>query len=360
MNQRARLPPPAVQDRPLNDDGRNIAPSLGALCGEGAQQRVDVARAQRVTEVSLRDSTSDRQTYYGLPLLQPLVWKSSIPVYFYVGGLAGASCALGAAAQFRGRRLRRLVRRTRYIGAAGAAISAALLIEDLGVRSRFVNMLRVFRPTSPMNLGTWILTAFGGAASGAALLGGRSGALGVLGEACGAAAGIFGLPLAGYTGVLVGNTSIPVWQLARTSLPPLFIASAISSAASAQELLPLTRAEERVARRYAIAGKAVELATALWVDLEVGRVPRAARPLRSGLPALSWHGAKLATAASLLLTLLPGRSRRRNLAAGILGTAGAVATRLSLVHAGRRSAMDAKASFAQQRQGLGAAEIRSP
>src|SRR5207244_7054583 len=100
----------------------------------------------------------------------------------------------------------------------GAALSAGLLIEDLGIRSRFIYMLRVFRPTSPMNVGSWLLTGFGLAAGGALLLRGR------LGQAAGVAAGILGLPLTGYTGVLLANTAVPLWQEGRTALPPLFVA----------------------------------------------------------------------------------------------------------------------------------------
>ena len=352
-----QLPPEATQLVPPVADGRNIAPALGLLRGEAAQQRNEKARAQRVAMTELGSATADGKSYFGLPLLQPVVWKHSIPIYFYIGGLAGASCALGAAAQLGGPRLRRLVRRARWTGLAGAAISGGLLIEDLGRPERFLNMLRVFRPTSPMNLGTWILTGFGGCVSAAAVLGQRRGVAGKLGEAAGVAAGVLGLPLAGYTAVLISNTAVPVWQLARASLPPLFLASAASSAASLFELLPLTRHEEKVVKRFGAAGKIAELISTVAIDRDVARVPRAAVPLRSGLSGVLWHAAKVATAASLALTVWPGRSTRRRRIAGVLGTLGALATRLSLLQAGRRSAHDAQASFAQQRAGLGAAQV---
>ena len=351
------LPPEATQRAPLVADGRNIAPSLGLLRGEAAQQKNLKARSQRISMAELGSSTSDGKSYYGLPLLQPVIWKHSIPFYFYIGGLSGASCALGAAAQLGGPGLHRLVKRARLIGTVGAAISAGLLIEDLGRPERFFNMMRVFRPSSPMNMGTWILTAFGGAVGAAALFGQRPGAVGKLGEAAGVAAGVLGLPLAGYTAVLIANTAVPVWQLARASLPPLFLGSAASSAASFFELLPLTRREEKVVKRFGAAGKIAELVATLAIDRDVGRVPRAALPLRSGFSGALWHAAKVATAASLALTVWPGRSTKRRRIAGVLGTLGALATRLSLLQAGRRSAQDAQASFAQQRAGLGAAQV---
>src|SRR2546428_564091 len=81
----------------------------------------------------LRDSTSDRETYYGVPLLKEHVWKAAVPAYFYVGGVAGASAALGAAATWSGSPLLGgLVRKTRLIAAGGAAVCPALLIDDLG------------------------------------------------------------------------------------------------------------------------------------------------------------------------------------------------------------------------------------
>ncbi|HMA08713.1 MAG TPA: NrfD/PsrC family molybdoenzyme membrane anchor subunit, partial [Ramlibacter sp.] len=208
-----------VQPRP--SDGRNIDQTLGTLRGEGALQEIanlDEARPFE-TRPYRAEATAEQDSYYGLPLLKETVWKWAIPAYFYVGGLAGASAALSAASLLRGRALSQVARAGKLIAAGGAVASAALLIQDLGIRRRFIYMLRVFRPTSPMNLGSWILTAFGGAAM-AALLPGRTG------DAASVAAGVIGLPLTSYTGVLLANTAVPLWQGARTTLPPVFVASA--------------------------------------------------------------------------------------------------------------------------------------
>lgn len=311
----------------MRADGRNIDQTLGALRGEGALQEV----AQ--VEQEQPQKTDEQPSYYGMPLLKQAVWKWPVPTYFYVGGLAGASAALGAAAMLRN--LRGLVRVGRFIAAAGAAASAALLIQDLGIRRRFVYMLRVFRPTSPMNLGSWLLGAFG-TASTAALLPGRKG------DVASAISGVLGLPLAGYTAVLIANTAVPLWQEGRTLLPPLFVASAAVSAASALELLPLRGEEARVVRRLAIAGKAAELGAGFALEQGVSPVERVGRPLKQSL---LWKAAKLCTGASLLLSL----SRRARTLAGILGTAGSLATRFAIFHAGQASARDPLATFAQQR-----------
>src|SRR5436305_1219804 len=79
------------------------------------------------------------------------------------------------------------------------------LIADLGRAERFLNMLRIFKPRSPMNLGAWCLMAFsGGAASSVAadLLKRRR-----LARAFGAMNAVLGGYLGSYTGVLLASTA---------------------------------------------------------------------------------------------------------------------------------------------------------
>src|SRR5579872_1547861 len=83
--------------------------------------------------------------YYGIPLLKPPSWTWEIPLYFFVGGAAGAAAVIGAVADYT-RAERKIVRDARWIAAAGSVISPALLISDLGRPLRFLNMLRVFKP----------------------------------------------------------------------------------------------------------------------------------------------------------------------------------------------------------------------
>src|SRR5919206_1182670 len=99
------------------------------------------------------------RTYYGRAVLKEPVWSWEIPWYFFAGGLAGASSNLALVARLTGND--KLARRAHLAALGGAAVSPVLLIMDLGRPKRFYNMLRVFKPTSPMNLGTWILTSFG-------------------------------------------------------------------------------------------------------------------------------------------------------------------------------------------------------
>ena len=281
-------------------------------------------------------------TYYGLPALKKPVWKPYIPAYFYAGGVAGACAALAAAAQlFGGARFRRLVCRARWIAAGGAVLSGAFLIIDLGRPSRFLYMLRVFRPTSPMNLGTWLLASFGGTSAAAAIFGW---------PVAGVTAGLLGLPLTTYTAVLLGNTAVPVWNGARRTMPLLFAASAVSSAASLLELLPARPSERRLIHRLALAGKVAELAGAGALERELAsRGPGPVQaPLRLGASGGLWRAAKVVTAASAVLELFPNR-RHHRIAAGVAGTVGALFLRFALLAAGRASTMNPKATFEPQR-----------
>ena len=98
--------------------------------------------------------------------MKETVWGPDIPSYLFLGGLAGASSALAAAAQLS--RHPELAR-TAKAGAAGAiSLSMVALVHDLGRPARFVNMLRVLKVTSPMSVGTWILSAYTPLALGAA------------------------------------------------------------------------------------------------------------------------------------------------------------------------------------------------
>ncbi|HEX3557380.1 MAG TPA: NrfD/PsrC family molybdoenzyme membrane anchor subunit [Thermoanaerobaculia bacterium] len=342
-----------------DQDGRYVAPTLGLLAGEGAQQRVDTtAEAFPSRTFVWRDLPShsfpaDEPTYYERPVLKEPVWIWAVPLYFYAGGTAGAAAVLAATAQgLAGDELHGLVRTCRWVAAVGGAAGAALLIRDLGRPERFLNMLRVIRPTSAMSLGSWVLAGAASATMGSALLSEHRGRLGRLGHFAGAVGGLLGMPLAGYTAVLLGNTAVPVWKATRRSLPHLFIGSAVSGVASLFGLLPVNLAprEVKVVERFGILGKVVDLAAMAVVEHEAGRIEPVGRPLREGVPGTLWRAARALTGASLVLSLLPGRGRAKRAAGGLLGTAGALALRFAVFHAGKASARDPRATFRQQRQ----------
>lgn len=343
--------------------GRFIDSEMALLMGEAARQKTPEkpteAPARPPTVIPSRfPSMPEGPTYFGQPVLQPPVWVWSVPAYFYVGGTAGAALVLGSAAQaMDGRALSGLVRRCRWIGAAGIFLGTSLLVYDLGKPARFLNMLRVFRPTSPLSVGSWLLAVAGPLAGASAVLDGRGGLLGRLGGAASHLCGLLGMPLAGYTGVVLAYTAVPVWQDARRSIPALFTASAMAGTASLLQLMDLGWREHRVVRRFGLIGQAAELAGAFVVDRETSRVPRVGEPLRKGFPGLLWNAAKVLSAASLLISLAPGVSRRKRILAGSLGAAGALCLRFGIMEAGKRSAADPRATFEHQRMGYGAAEV---
>ncbi len=107
------------------------------------------------------------RSYYGRPVIKEPVWETlDVAGYLFLGGLAGASSALAASAELSGRP--ELARAAKTVAAGAIGLSVVALVHDLGRPKRFVNMLRVFKPTSPMSVGTWLLTGYGPAAGVAA------------------------------------------------------------------------------------------------------------------------------------------------------------------------------------------------
>jgi formate-dependent nitrite reductase membrane component NrfD len=341
-------------------DGRFIDPSIGSLVGEAAGQKVprdsdSRARSGGGPPLDVRDAhdrpDAQDDTYYGLPVLKEPVWLWVVPAYFVVGGLGGASAVLGTAAQTVG--LRRLASRCRWTNTAAVVVGTGLLIYDLGRKERFLNMLRVFRRTSPMSVGSWVLAASGGAASTAALLSESDGLLRSLGDLSGAGAGVLGMPLAGYTAVLLSNSAVPAWKEAGRTLPFLFVSSAMNSAASLLELMNLDEDEARVVRRFGTAGRAAELLSGVMVEREVARAERTARAYKQGLAGLLWRGGEALAGVSLILGMLPGRSRLKRFTSGITGGAAAAAAKFAVFYAGKASVRDPRTTFDPQRRDHG-------
>jgi formate-dependent nitrite reductase membrane component NrfD len=344
-------------DSARSDDGRNIDPSLGTLTGEGAQQRIEQPdpHPDREPEVWTHrpdESLGDEPTYYDRPVLRQPVWIWAVPAYFYVGGVAGAAATLGAVVQALAReRMWTLVVRCRWLAALGGMLGTALLIYDLGRPERFLNMLRVFRISSPMSVGSWVLAAAGSFTFGSAILAHTQGPLRKLGDLAGYIAALAGLPLAGYTAVLIAKTAVPVWQAARTHLSFLFIGSAMASAASLLKFMFLSRAEEKSVNAFYIAGLSTELATEFLMERQVSRVEPVGKPLEEGVSGALLKAAKVMSILGLVLALLPGGSRPKRILEGLLGTLGSICLRFGIFYAGNASARDPRATFRQQRAG---------
>ena len=281
--------------------------------------------------------------YYGSPVLKKPAWTWEVPLYFFVGGAAGAAALLGSVGKFSGAS-RRLVRDAQWLAAIGGAISPALLISDLGVPSRFLNMLRVFKAQSPMSVGSWTLVAFSGSAAAAATLAEweqRSARrFPVLSDAAEISAALTGLILSTYTGVLVGASAVPVWNRNVSLLPVHF---ATSGLAAASAMLELRGNESGPLNALGLMASAAE--TGIGAKLELHR-GAATEPLRRGASGWTMRMAGfLSGPLPLMLRLLSlgaGHERKRKLrrAAAISSIAGSLVTRFAWMGAGHASAKD--------------------
>lgn len=282
-------------------------------------------------------------SYYGRPVVKAPVWQPAIALYFYTGGVAGASSVVAFAAGLAGNR--RLARSALLASVAGVAVSGPLLVADLGRPARFLNMLRVAKPTSPMSVGSWVLTFFAPASmlAAASELTGRTPRLGRI-AACVAAA--LGPVVATYTAVLVADTAIPAWHDAYRELPFLFAGSAAASAAgTALAFTPV--AEAGPARRLAVLGAFLELGAFRAMEKRLGEV---AGPYENGRAGKLAKAAEVCSAAGVVLVVTAGRRRPAAVGAGALLCAGSLLTRFSVFRAGFESAADPAATVGPQRR----------
>jgi formate-dependent nitrite reductase membrane component NrfD len=201
-------------------------------------------------------------------------WEWWILAYFFFGGIAGGSYAIGTLIRLVGSPADQGAARTAYIVSFIALIPCPIFLSvDLGQPLRFWHMLvdtseggLSFKYWSPMSAGSWALLLFGlfsfvsflGALgqSGTAALGGIgrfiAGGAGAVWSVIGTGLGFF---IAGYTGVLLAVSNEGVWSDAAWVLGGMFLASALSG--SAALLLLVTRS-----RRDVEAGTATRLEVA--------------------------------------------------------------------------------------------------
>jgi formate-dependent nitrite reductase membrane component NrfD len=287
------------------------------------------------------------KSYYGRPIVKEPVWQPEIPWYLFTGGLGGASSVLSLVARASGNKL--LAQRSIQIASAADAVSPLLLISDLGRPERFLNMLRVFKVTSPMSVGSWILAYSSTASSISAFLN-TIGRLKRVAELARIASAASGAPLAVYTGTLFSDTAIPVWHEARQELPFLFGASAVASAGAASTMVVPT-SEAGPARRMAIGGAIVENVVMKTMEKRLGMLGEPYQQDEAG------RYGKLAKACSLggaaLIGLAGRRSRVTSVAGGALLLAGEAALRWSVFKAGFQSARDPKYTVIPQRERAG-------
>lgn len=298
-------------------------------------------------EMPMVDDVEFSDSYYGRPIVKAPPWDWKISAYLFVGGVAGGSALLAAGADAAG--LEKLRRNTRITALAGTVTGAGFLILDLGRPERFLHMMRTFKPSSPMNMGTWVLGGFGTLAGVAAAyevdqatgeklpLGPLRPVLRWAEKPSGILAAIVGAPLASYTGALLADTSVPTWHAAKENLSYLFVSSAaIASAGVAMITTPT--AQTRPARAFATIGTAAELYFS--EKLTEPMHPAEAEPLKTGRAGKKMRWAKRLTIAGGIGAALLGRNRWAAAASGAaLATASAL-TRMAVLEAGIDSTKD--------------------
>ena len=286
-------------------------------------------------------------SYHGQPIINPPVWAElDIAGYLFAGGLAGGSSILAAGARLTDRPV--LARRSTLCAAAAISGSLLALIHDLGRPARFLNMLRVFKPSSPMSVGVWLLVAyaplsFAGAGSELTGIAPRAG------RAAGIGAGVLGAAVASYTAALIADTSVPAWHEAHRELPFLFVGSA-AAAGSGFGLIAAPLAENRPARRMAVLGATTELLVERLMERRLGMIADALHEGHAGRR-LALAG-RLTVAGAAGAAALGGRSRPAALLSGAALMAGSALTRFGIFAGGMSSARDPRYTVEPQRERL--------
>ncbi len=296
---------------------------------------------------------AEPRSYYGQPVLAKPVWSKEIPLYFWVGGVAGASAPLALVASLSGND--ELARRAQGAALAGAVISPVLLIKDLGKPTRFFNMLRVFKVTSPMSVGSWILSGFGAAVTlGAARE--FTDLVPRLGRAGQVAGLLLGPGLATYTATLIANTAVPAWHDARGELPYVFAASSLATAGGLATALTPARSAA-TARRLTVAGAAAELVITRVLERRLSA--RVGAAYHQGRPGQLLRAAKALTGAGAVAVVTSRGRRPAAIAGGLAVLAGGLLERWGIFEAGVASAQDPKATVGPQRDRITQRDGRS-
>ena len=274
------------------------------------------------------------------PVIQPAVWTWEVPLYFWVGGIATGSSFIALACDLVGDRRSAAI--ARKVALAAIVPGSPLLIMDLGRPERFLNMLRIFKPRSPMSMGAWCLVAYTNAT-------GVSVAADILerprlARAAGALSALLGTYLGSYTGVLLSSTAVPVWARSRLFLSPIFVATAAATGAAATRLtlaatgLPVGHPTRTAVARIETTAMATELGLSYYNEKRLGRLGHV---LEEGRPGGLFKGAKRAVEAGLALRLLGRRGGGlAQHASSLLFLGAGLAFRYAWVGAGRESARD--------------------
>jgi hypothetical protein len=320
--------------------GRDAISAVQATDGRRPRPARRAAREEPVVgEATFR-------SYYELPIINKPVWESpDIPGYLFLGGLAGASSVAAAAASLTRRTV--MARGLKLTSTGAIALSGAALVHDLGRPARFLNMLRVFKPSSPMSVGSWLLVGFA-PLSAAAAFSALTGRLKVVGAAGTAGAALLGPLVATYTAALISDTAVPAWHDGYREMPFVFAASAASSAAGVG-LLVAPLHESAPVRRLGLVAAAAELGLLEVMKRRMGEVGEAYSESPKGHR--YERAAQLATGAGIALgAVLGGRSRWAGALAGAGLVVGSALARFAIFETGITSAENPRYTVVPQRR----------
>lgn len=307
--------------------------------------------ANEATTGVVTASTQVEQTYYGKPVIKAAHWRWLVINYFFLAALTGASAAIATLADLFTKD-HRLAQFARYLALATAIPAPILLVFDLGRPERALNMFRILKLRSPMSLGSWALLLHGlsaGALGSLQLLADitRRDTLGGLRRGLGIVTMPISLFVAGYTGVLLAATNVPLWARNYLLMGPTFITSAFSSALSALALMLHLAGDERPETAQGLArAETICLAAELGLLLaSVQRLGALGKPLTSGRwGRLFWPGTFLGGVVLPLTLLLRGQTRSKEetqqsrVVAAILALLGGYILRMVMIFAGKDSA----------------------
>ncbi|KUI15296.1 polysulfide reductase [Mycobacterium lehmannii] len=298
------------------------------------------------------------RSYYGKQILKTPVWDWRIAAYLFCGGLSGGAAMLAAGADLTGRNELRKV--TRIGSLVSILASLYFLIADLGRPERFHHMLRVAKPSSPMSMGTWILSAYGpgsGVIAVAELMPRRlrKTALGRLVERAARPAGLWAAGtasgVASYTAVLLSQTAVPAWREAHPYLPFVFTGSAAASGAGLGMLLA-PYDETGPARRMAVLGAGMEVGASRLMERRMGVEGEA---YTTGRPHRLRQLSEVLTVGGAVGAAL-GRNRGTMVASGAALLVGSALQRFGVFEAGVASTRDPKYVVVPQRERVDARE----
>ena len=332
----------AIEDAPVAGAQRDWGDARWSyLYKPDTRYRTDAGDDEAVRDAArrMRGGAEAPEVIQG-PFIHPAVWTWEVPLYFWFGGIATGSSFVAVAADVVGDEDSAVL--ARRIALAAAMPCAPLLILDLGRPLRFLHMLWIFKPRSPMAMGAWCLSAFSATATSAVaadLLGRRT-----VARLAGAGTAVLGTYLGSYTGMLLACTAVPVWARSRALLPPIFVCTAAATGAAACDL---ALGVEGVADEHPTRAALRAIANgALTVERGVSAAnERRLGPLREALETGRAGGlfkfAKAAVLSGLAIRLANRRSvPALDRAASLLYLAAGLAFRFAWVGAGRSSARD--------------------